>query len=92
MKQTWKIDLSTQRKLRDHYLKEEKFEVADSIEHTSSKYEGLTIELLTIEELNSLKENNPETSLISIFGEDVLAKDADDDTRAGCVAYGKQLR
>ena len=89
MKQIWTINLSTERKLRDHFLKEGKFEIADSVEHTRSKYEGKDIDLLTLVELQTLKETNPEELLISIFGEEIPAKNVDEDTRMGYVSCGR---
>jgi hypothetical protein len=53
-----------------------------------SKHEGETIELLNLGELQALKRQEPETILISINGTEVAAKDADEDTRIGYVAYG----
>lgn len=53
-----------------------------------SKHEGETIELLNIEELHILQRNDPDTILISIFGDEKLAKDCDDDTRMGYVSCG----
>ncbi len=89
MKQIWTINLSTEREIRDHYIKEGKFEIAESIKNTSSKYEGKAIDLLTLEDLKELMEKNPETVLISIFGEEILAKNANEDTRMGYVAFGR---
>ena len=84
----WKINLSVQRQIRDHYLAEGNLDVANSIDHTESKYEGKTISLLTKSELTSLQNTSPDTILIDIFGEEVLAKDCDDETRYGYVAAG----
>jgi len=53
-----------------------------------NEFEGKTIILLTLDELDSLKDVDPSHQLVSIFGEVVLAKDADRDTRFGYVAFG----
>ena len=50
--------------------------------------DGKLLELLTLEELNNLKKSKPNTKLINIFGDETLAKNANDDTRWGLVAYG----
>lgn len=53
-----------------------------------TKFEGLEINLLTLEELENLKANAPATTLIAIDGEETTALEADTDTRYGYVAYG----
>lgn len=90
--ETWKIDLSTERELRDYYIAQGKPDIAKSISHTESKYEGYTIDLLTLKELRNMKKLNPDTVVISIFGEEVRAFEMDEDTRAGYVAAGTNPR
>lgn len=53
-----------------------------------SDYEGKEIELLTLDQLKSLKENDPEFVLLDIFGKEEKVKNANEDTRAGYVAFG----
>lgn len=89
MNNEWTIDLTTHRQLRDHYQQAGQTEIAKSIEHTSSPYEGKTILLLTGQELALTQKNNPNEILINIFGEEVPARDCDDETRFGYVAYGR---
>ncbi len=52
-----------------------------------SEFEGRTINLLTLKELANLKEFNPQTQLVSIFGIVKDAGEANDDDRFGYVAY-----
>lgn len=52
------------------------------------RYDGKTIALLTIDEMNELQINKPDDVVISIFGEETKAKDCDLDTRFGYVAFG----
>ena len=59
-----------------------------TISNKESEHFGQTIELLNLGELELLKRNEPEEVLISISGNEILAKDADNDTRMGYVAYG----
>lgn len=89
--ETWKINLSNERQIRDHYIKEGRLDIADSVEHTTSKYEGFEISLLTLEGLLYLKKNQPSKILISIFGEEIKASDMDEDTRRGYVAAGNLI-
>lgn len=51
-------------------------------------HDGKTILLLTGEELEKLQREEPNKVVISIFGEETLAKDCDLDTRFGYSAYG----
>lgn len=74
MSQFWKIDNSEFVRL--------------GIKKSLSNHEGETIELLNLGELQHIKENDPEMILISISGDEVPAKDADEDTRVGYVAFG----
>ena len=53
-----------------------------------TEYEGVELELLTLEELQNLKKISPKTELLNIFGIEYLAEDADEDIRYGYVAYG----
>lgn len=89
MNNEWKIDLSTQRNLRDYYKEKGQTNIANSVKHTESVYEGKTIFLLTLQELQLTQQNNPNETLISIFGEEVVASKCDDGTRFGYVAYGR---
>jgi len=50
--------------------------------------DGRTIRLIQLEELRRWQSVEPEKILISIFGEEVKAKDCDDDVRNGFVAAG----
>jgi len=86
--QTWTIDLSTNRNLRDHFINEGKPDIAKSVDHTESIYEGETIQLVTLEELIEMRKNNPNQFLISIFGEEISCQEIDEDTRMGYVAAG----
>lgn len=58
------------------------------IDKAAGKHEGLEIRLLSKIELYALKHDAPDTMLIAIDGDEVLAKNADDDTRFGYVAFG----
>lgn len=84
-----KIDLSIQKELEQKFILQGKCNKGDI--YTPSEYEGCTIVLLTLDELKSLKHNNPNDILISIFGKSVKAIDCDEDTRMGYVAFGKLL-
>ena len=57
-----------------------------------TEYEGKLIRLLTLEELRNIKKYCPRFGLIDIFGKVIEAKDANEDTRAGHVAYGTLTR
>lgn len=48
-------------------------------------YYGCTIELLTLEQLQS---RDPESIVVAIDGTESMVKDADTDTRWGYTAYG----
>ena len=52
-------------------------------------HDGKYIELLTLEELKS---GDTERIVVSIFGEEVKAKDADTDTRFGFTAFGVLIK
>lgn len=54
-------------------------------DHAYGPHVGETIFLLKLEEFRKLPGN---TVLVNIFGFEVLKKHADDETRAGYVAYG----
>ncbi len=50
-------------------------------------YEGTEITLLSLKELQDLKRDYPETILIDIFGKLSIAKNVDENTRGGYVAF-----
>lgn len=54
-------------------------------------HEGETIKLLSLPQLRSIQQQAPDAELVSIFGEKVKARDCDDDTRFGRVAYGQLI-
>lgn len=87
MQPYWTVDLSLERNLYESY-KDTDPEFANAIKPLYSKHEGKVIKLLTLAELNSLVETAPETILITISGEEVLAKDANEDVRMGYVSTG----
>jgi hypothetical protein len=53
-----------------------------------SNHEGDIIELLTLTELQTIKNHTPEMILITISGKEVMAQDIDEDTRMGYTACG----
>lgn len=54
-----------------------------------SIYEGKEISLLSLSELQEMKKNFPDTLLVSIWGIECFARDANEDTRGGWTAYGR---
>jgi len=75
---TWKIDN------QDFY----RLGIIDSL----PKHEGKTIQLLTKDELYLLQATHPDKILITIFGEEKMAKDVDDDTRGGFIGAGHVIK
>ena len=55
-----------------------------------SEYEGVEIDLLTLKELHEIQLHSPNTILVNIFGEEILAKDANDDIRSGYTALTRK--
>lgn len=55
--------------------------------YKTNKYEGLEIELVTVDELHKIQNETPNQPMLSIFGDVVLAKNANDDHRSGFCAY-----
>lgn len=49
---------------------------------------GITLRLCTVAELQNLKATAPDTQLMSILGDEKPARDCDDDSRWGFVAWG----
>ena len=54
---------------------------------TKAFFEKIKSQLLTLEQLRQIKAQNPNQYLISIMGEKTPAWKANEDTRAGFVAY-----
>lgn len=87
-RELWTINLDMHRELANKYREMGRNDIAMSLGHQSSKHEGKTISLLTLDELQHIQKSKPNEILIDIFGDEHLAKDCDDETRFGYVAYG----